>query len=66
MRGDELAVWIFREHPQTRVIFMSANPLCMCDVNPAICIEKPFSLRDLDTAVRVTLALDANEWGVVS
>ena len=52
MRGDELAVWLQREHPATPVLFMSSIRPRSPGAESLPVLEKPFRMEALVTAVQ--------------
>ena len=61
LRGDLLAGWFSARCPRARVLFMTANPGSLSEVRAAAILPKPFSLVELNAAVRKALAPDAPE-----
>lgn len=61
MRGDQLAAWFSQVRPEARVLFMTGNPAGVPEPRIAAVLEKPFSLVELNTAVRRALGCEAPE-----
>ncbi len=59
LRGDKLAGWFAQECPQTRVLFMTANPASLAGTPRVPFLQKPFSFTQLNAAVRAALAPEA-------